>query len=288
MFNLIKMNFYRLFHQKSFFICLAAAALTGWFMVFLVWMTPKLEAEIGSRATEEKGFIEGFRVGYVGEMSGAQVSQAPVLETFNAADFMDEFLTSGIGLILISVSVPLIVNADRKKGFIKNLGGQMKPRGMLALAKLPVILFDSAAIYITAFLSFALFGRIYYAQYMLGNIVLLCRTLLVQLVLALAFGALLMLICMLVRSAAGGILAGVAVSLGLLEVVYAQVSRFAVAFLGAPMEFDMARYSLDYYISEVFSAVPNSVVAAALLAGAVYLILTSAAGYFIMEKRDIV
>ncbi len=284
MFNLIKMNFYRLFHQKSFFVCLAAAALTGWFMVFLVWMTPKLEAEIESRATEEKEFKEGFHVGYVGEISG---DQAPVLETFNASDFMDEFLTNGIGLLLISVSVPLIVNADRKRGFIKNLGGQMKPRGMLALAKLPVILFDSAAIYITAFLSFALFGRIYYAKYTLGDISLLCRVLLVQLVLALAFGALLMLICMLVRSAAGGILAGVVASLGLLEVVYAQVSRFAVAYLGAPVGFDVARYSLDYYVSEVFSAVPDRVIVTALLAGAAYLILASAAGYFIMEKRDI-
>lgn len=285
MFNLIKMNFYRLFHQRSFYICVAAAALTGWFMVFLVWMTPKLEAEIEARATEEEGFIEGFHVVYAGELTE---ESAPVLEIFNVSDFMDEFLTGGIGLILISVSVPLIVNADRKRGYIKNLGGQMKPRGMLALAKLPVILFDSAVIYITTFLSFALFGRIYYAKYTLGDIPLLCRTLLVQMVIALAFGALLMVICMLTRSAAGGILAGLAVSMGLVDFICAQVNKFAVAYLGAPMEFDIARYSLDYYVSEIFSESPGSVLTAALLVGAVYLVLASAAGYLLMEKRDVV
>lgn len=285
MFNLIKMNFYRLFHQKSFYICVAAAALAGWFMVFLVWMTPKLEAEIDARATEEKGFVEGFHVGYVGEMTG---EPAPVLEIFNVADFMDEFLTSGIGWILISVSVPLIVNADRKRGFIKNLGGQMKPRGMLALAKLPVILFDSTVIYMAAGLSIALFGRLYYAKYTPGNVSLLCRTLLVQLVLALAFGTLLMVVCMLARSASAGILAGIAVSMGAVNFICAQVSKFAVAYLGASMEFDLARYTLDYYASAVFTATPNSVVTAALLAGAAYLAAAAAAGYFIMKKRDIV
>lgn len=285
MFNLIKMNFYRLFHQKSFYICVATAALAGWFMVFLVWVTPKLEAEIDARATEEEGFVSGFRAGYAGDLTG---ESAPVLEIFNVADFMDEFLTSGIGWVLISVSVPLIVNADRKRGFIKNLGGQMKSRGMLALAKLPVILFDSAAIYVTAGLSIALFGRIYYAKYTPGDVSLLCRTLLVQLVLALAFGTLLMVVCMLARSASGGILAGIAVSLGAVNFICAQVSKFAVAYLGASMEFDMARYTLDYYASAVFSATPGNVITAALLAAAAYLAAASAAGYFIMEKRDIV
>lgn len=285
MFNLIKMNFYRMFHQRSFYICAAAAVLTGWFMVFLVWMTPKLEAEIENRATEEEGFIEGFRVGYAGEMTG---EPATGLEVFNVADFMDEFLASGIGLVLISVSVPLIVNADRKRGFIKNLGGQMKPRGMLALAKLPVILADSAVIYMMAFIGFALFGRIYYAKYTLGNIPLLCKALLVQLVLALAFGALLMIICMLARSASAGILAGIAASLGLVNYICLQISKFAVAYLGAPLEFDMARYSLDYYVSQVFSEAASGLLTAALATGAVYLVLASAAGYLIMEKRDIV
>lgn len=297
MFNLIKMNFYKLFHQKSFYVCIAVAAFIGWFMVFMVWMTPMLEEKAQSarsareQAGEDTGSNAGFFVGFeVGLAEGGEMSSEPVpkVELFNVTEFLDDFFRSGFTMILISVGASLIANAERKRGFIKNLGGQMKPRGMLTVSKLPAILVEIASMYAAVVLSFVLFGRIYYEQYTLGNIPAMCKAMAVQLLLGLAFGALILLVSTVARNAAAGIIAGIIVSSGLFPYVWLYINRLATAYLGAPAGFDISKCSLDYYISGITSGAAGKDVATALIVGVVYLLLASAAGGLVMEKRDIV
>lgn len=290
MFNLIKMNFYRLFRQKSFYITAAAAALIGWFMVFMIWLTPVMEEKLaaggGEMAEGDGGFHVGIRVG--GEEESDMPASAAGPEEFNVTEFADEFFSGGFSMILISVGAAIIANSERKRGFVKNLGGQVKPRGMLTLSKLPAMLLELGAIYAALVLSVALFGRLYFKQYTLGNISVLCRTISVQLLLGLAFGALILLISTLGRSAAAGIIAGILLASGLVNAVCFFLNRLATAYLGAPEDFDISRGSLSYYIEGITSEAGGGDIAAALIVGTVYLILTSAAGWFLMEKRDIV
>lgn len=296
MFNLIKMNFYRLFHQRSFYVMIAVAAFIGWFMVFMIWMAPRLEEkaqsarnarEQDSQTGEETGSNAGFHVGIaVGGTEGEELS-VPVSGEFNLAEFVDEFFTSGFTMILISVGAALIANSEQKRGFIKNLGGQMKPRGMLTVAKLPVILFELVVLYAVIILSFSLFGRIYYERFTAGNIPVMCKVVLIQLLLGLAFGALVMLVCTAARNAAAGIFAGIVVASGLFPYVYFFINRLATAYLGAPAGFDISKCSLDYYLSCITSEAAGKDVATALIVGVVYLLLASAAGCLVMEKRDI-
>ncbi|MDE5588659.1 MAG: hypothetical protein K2J60_05910 [Acetatifactor sp.] len=298
MFNLIKMNFYRLFHQKSFYVMIAVAAFIGWFMVFMIWMAPRLEEkaqsarnarEQASQTGEETGSNTGFHVGIM--IGGSEEEDMPESEprvvVFNVAEFLDEFFRSGFTMILISVGAALIANSERKRGFIKNLGGQMKPRGMLIVSKLPVILFELIALYAAIILSFTLFGKIYYERFTAGNIPVMCKVVLVQLLLGLAFGALVMLVCTAARNAAAGIFAGIMVASGLFPYVYFFINRLATAYLGAPAGFDISKCSLDYYLSCITSEAAGKDVATALIVGVAYLLLASAAGCLIMEKRDI-
>lgn len=292
MLNLIKMNFYRLFRQKSFYVLIAVAAFIGWFMVFMVWMTPRMEEkarQIAGQADEEKDFSAGFHVGImVGGTEGEDLPEpTPKIEEFNVTEFLDEFFASSFAMILISVGAAIIANAERKRGFIKNLGGQMKPRGMLTLSKLPAVLAEIAVMYAAVVLSIALFGRIYYEQYTLGNVSAMCRTISVQLLLGLAFGALIVLVSTASRNAAAGIIAGIIVASGLFPYVYFFINRIATTYLGAPAGFDISRYSLDYYISSITSEAAGRDVTAALIAGVVYLLFSSAAGCLVMEKRDV-
>lgn len=295
MFNLIRMNFYRMFHQKSFYVCLAVTAVIGWFMVFLVWMTPKLEekareareakalaAQEGGESADE-GFQAGFVMGFTDGADG-EMEEIYVLEEFNVSDFIMEFCCSGFNVIMLSVGVSLIVNSERKRGYIKNLGGQIKPRGMFVAAKLPVILFDVAAVYAAAGLSIALSGRIYYDRYTLGDAAALGGTLLQQLLLGTAFGALVMLFCTMARSAVAGILVGVAVAVNITPMLYGWISRFAVAYLGASEGFNVSVYTLEFYLMNTVGSVD---VSRSLIVGMSYLLLATALGWFIMEKRDI-
>lgn len=298
MFNLIKMNFYRLFHQKSFYVMVAVAAFIGWFIVFMIWMSPRLEEkaqnardarEQASLTGEEKGIVAGFHVGITTGGAEREELQMTVPESreFNLAEFVDEFFTSGFPMILISVGAALIANSEQKRGFIKNLGGQMKPRGMLTVAKLPVILFELVVLYAVIIFCFSLFGRIYYERFTAGNIPVMCKVVLIQLLLGLAFGTLVMLVCTAARNAASGIFAGIVVASGLFPYVYFFINRLATAYLGAPAEFDISKCSLDYYLSCITSEAAGKDVATALIVGVVYLLLASAAGCLVMEKRDI-
>lgn len=289
MFNLIKMNFYRLFHQRSFYICVAVAAVIGWFMTYMVWLTPRMEERARELAASgEESFEAGFHVGFINPDAAGDITPAPKLEEFNVTEFADEFVSSSFNMILISVAVPLMVNAERKRGFIKNLGGQIKPRGMLLLSRLPLILFETAVIYVVTLLSFALCGRIYYQQYTLGDLSALCKMLAVQLLLGWALGTLLLLVCTIGRSAAAGIIMGIVVSSGISPLVCSLMNKFAAAYLGASPQFDISGCFLDHHIHAVTSEAEAGALAAALLAGVAYLVLASAAGCLIMEKRDIV
>lgn len=295
MFNLIKMNFYRLLHQKSFYVMIAVAAFIGWFMVFMVWMTPRLEEqaerarELKTQNSEETGNETGFHVVVTAGTTEGKGMQVPAsgLAEFNVTQFMDEYFTAGFSMILISVGAALIANSERKRGFIKNLGGQMKPRGMLIVSKLPVILFELVALYAAILLSITLFGRIYYDRFTAGNISGMFKVILVQLLLGLAFGALVMLVCTVARNAAAGIFAGIVVASGLFPYVYFFINRLATAYLGAPEGFDISKCSLDYYLSCITSEAAGKEVATALIVGLVYLLLASAAGCLVMEKRDV-
>ena len=295
MLNLIKMNFYRLFRQKSFYVLLGTAVLIGWFMVFMIWVEPRLEEQAeklreqraqSGEQTEDMGFHVGVVVGTT-DGDGLQESAAGV-EEFNVLEFMDEYFTSGFPMILLSVGAAIIANGERKKGFIKNLGGQMKPRGMLPVSKLPAILFEIAVLYVATAFSFILFGRIYFEKYTLGSIPAMCRAMGVQLVLGLAFGALILLVSTIGRNAASGIIAGIIMTSGVIIYVYSLINQVATAYLGAPENFDIARCSLSYYMSGVTSEAAGKDLVTALIVGVVYLVLASAAGWFVMEKNDIV
>ena len=43
MFNIIKMNLYRLFRQKAFYIIPISTAIMCCLMVYLIWLTPRME-----------------------------------------------------------------------------------------------------------------------------------------------------------------------------------------------------------------------------------------------------
>ncbi len=286
MFNMIKMNFYRLFHQRSFYVVIGTALFISWFMVYIVWMMPRMAERAAENLSQTNAEEEsGFHVGIViGDMEGAEV---PVTDEFNLLEFMDEYFTSGIIVILISVGVSMIANSERKKGFIKNLGGQIKPRGMLVGTKLPVILFEILIILAVTVLGFALFGQIYFAKYTVGSLTDLCRVLAVQLLLCLAFGALILLVCVVARNAAAGIIVGIIMSTGLLLSLYSLFNQFATAYLGAGEGFDISRYTLNYYLMGLTSAAGNSDMTTAGLVGTVYLLLAAAIGSLVTEKRDI-
>lgn len=281
MINLIKMNLYKLFRQKAFYIVPISMAITCCFMVYLIWLTPRLEEQAAQMETKT-----GFHAGIVaGSTDGEPL---PIPESFDLTEFEDQLFESGILIILISVGAAIIANAEQKHGFIKNLAGQVSPRGMLAAAKLPGMLIESFLILAASVISSALMGRILYDDFTLGNLSALAGAAAVQLVLSLALCALILMICTLAGNAAAGIITGIALSMGITPLLYMLIDKVLWNYFHVPESFDIYGYSLSKYLTSITSVSVTDGVTCALAVGAAYLAVCTVLAYMIIKKKDIV
>lgn len=280
MFNLIKMNLYRLFHQKAFYIIPAVSAVVCCFMVYTIWMVPRLENQAAQLDAEP-----GFHVGIV---AGSPDSEPlPIMESFDLTEFMDEVLGSGILIIMISIGAAIIANSERKNGFIKNLAGQIAPRGMLTVTKLPGMLLESFLILAFSFIGCALPGRLLFATFTLGSLSALVKALAVHLLLSAALCALILMICTLSENAAAGIITGIVLSAGLLPLLYTLIDKVLWSYFHVPESFDITRFSLSGHLMSVASTSDTGALVFALAVGAVYLAVCSIGSYVIIKKKDI-
>ncbi len=280
MLNMIKMNLYRLFHQKAFYIVPITTAFFCCFMVYTTWIVPRLENQSAQIDTDS-----GFHMGIV---AGSPDSEPlPIVESFDLTEFMDEMFASGILIILISVSAAIIANAEQKNGFIKNLAGQISPRGMLAVTKLPGMLLESFLILAASVIGSALSGRLLFASFTFGDLPALLRALAVQLLLGLALCALILMICTLSGNAAAGIITGIILSAGITSILYLLFNKILWNYFHVPESFDITRYTLSGNLMSVTSVSETGTLSLALAAGAAYLAVCSLGAYFIIKKKDI-
>lgn len=76
-------------------------------------------------------------------------------------------LQSGLLLVLCSVLVPLFVNAEQKNGYIKNIAGQLKNRGSLIVSHMAVTALYLAAVLALFVLGIFLSGRAVFGERLL-------------------------------------------------------------------------------------------------------------------------
>lgn len=280
MFNLIKMNLYRLIHQRAFYIVPITTAVICCLMVYTEWAIPRLENQSAQMEAES-----GFHVGVV---AGSPYTEPlPVVESFDLTGFMDEIFGSGILLIMVSIGAAITANAERKNGFIKNLAGQIAPRGMLAVTKLPGMLLESFLILALSLIGGALPGKLLFATFTFGSLPALAGALAVQLLLSLALCAFILMVCTLSGNAAAGIITGIILSSGITSLLYTLANKVLWNYLHVPENFDITQYTLSGHLLSVSSASDTSALGLALAVGAVYLAACSLGAYIILKKKDI-
>lgn len=131
MLNMIKMDLYRMFKAKSMYVLwlvLAGLLLMGTFLTNYALLMPEEEIVVEQETITETD-TEGFRFGIVVD---------PSIETDMKVSVFDEFYgnaTGGAFAIFMVVFSVLFSTADISSGYIKNIGGQLKNRGLLMISK---------------------------------------------------------------------------------------------------------------------------------------------------------
>lgn len=141
MFNLIRMNLYRIFHTRSTYIMLAVIMVFAGFSAYMMREDIKmLEEEI----TAEGGQLNEAQTDeIVPESDDASTPLTIMVETPYHEDgtkpafteYLCADLRSGLILIILAIFPVLFVNSEEKSGFVKNIAGQTKRREWIYLSK---------------------------------------------------------------------------------------------------------------------------------------------------------
>ena len=278
MFNLIKMDLYRLLRSNSTYVMVILTASIAVFSIYTVYlvqnMTEKdLPPSTESIDTESDDLSFGIYVDTDPQWINGDIDYSEMLGTH---------LQSGLMLILVSVFASLFVAAERKNGFVKNIAGQFRNRRIMVAAKLAVIAVQVLILLVTFALSVLIGCLIFWGdQIVLTSIPKLLQLAGLQYLLHFAFACLIIFLCLLTNSAAFSMTTGILLCSGFGGLIYGLIDRVA------GNSFRIEKYMLESNISSVGAGVPSDVVIQAMFIGIGYILVTMILSMLIVQKRDI-
>lgn len=283
MFNLIRMDLYRMLHTGSTWVLIGIISLFAVLSFYMGLVDQRLMEETGETDTnlvikgeDEEGMQFGIMVNTPIHEDG---SEAAYLE-YVCAD-----LQSGILLVFISIFAVVYVNAEEKSGFVKNIAGQFPNRFWMYLSKnAAVALFVLMAM--AAYIVMQAVGfQIWHSGAPFGIEIAgkALRYGMIQWLLMSAFAGGLVLITTLIKSTAIGITIGIMISCG-----------FSQIFLGfyykifQNTKLHVEEYLITNNIKMIMYSNSMDKLWHAVFVGAAFLAVYNVIGSAVMQKRDVV
>ena len=278
MFNLIKMDLYRLFRSTSTHVMVILAASIAAFTIYMTYyglnmVKEDLPPSAESVDTESDDITFGIYVDTDPQWAGGDIDYSEMLGAQ---------LQSGLLLILVSVFATLFVAAETRNGFVKNIAGQFRNRGIMVTAKL-VALAVQVLILLVTFALFVLFSSLIFwgNRIVLASIPKLLQLASLQYLLHFAFACLIAFLCLLSNSAALSMTVGILLCSSLGSLIYGLINRMAGD------SFHIEEYMLEINISSVGAGVPSDVAVHAMFVGIGYILVTMMLSMLTVQKRDI-
>lgn len=278
MLNLIKMDLYRLLRSTSTYVMVILAASIATFTIYMTYYEINMEKEDSPLSTENAD-TESDNI-----TLGIFVDTDPqwMNGDIDYSEMLGAQLQSGLLLILVSVFATLFVAAEIRNGFIKNIAGQFRNRGIMVTAKL-VALAVQVLILLVTFALFVLFSSLIFwgNRIVLTSIPELLQLAGLQYLLHFAFACLIIFLCLLSNSPALSMTVGILLCSGLGGLFYGLIDRMTGD------SFHIEDYMLETNISSVGAGVPSDVAVHAVFIGIGYILVTMILSMLTVQKRDI-
>lgn len=278
MYNLIKMDLYRLFRSVSTYVMIL---LTAGMACFSIYMT---ELDLEMMKEQPSPVVEMTDTEPEMVSLGIYVDTDPrwVDGDIDAADMLGIQLGSKLALIFVSIWVTLFVTGERKNGFIKNFAGQFHNRSILVAAKLTavaVLVFLLLAVYtgVTVICSLYFWGD----RFAVGSATELLALLGIQYLLHFAFACFTAFLCVLSGSSALSMAVSLLLCCGFGSLLYHLID------LVIGKSFQIERYVLEENIFAVGAGALSEVAARAVSVGVIVTLAAAILSMLIVQKRDI-
>lgn len=289
MFNLVKMELYRLFKSTSTWVLIV---LTVLLTLLVVGVT---SSDLNYMKEQNEKFGNGNSIGIETNDDGTtQVYTGFYFDTsyewinndVNIAEFVNIELRSCTFLIIFAIFAAVYVNAENKSGFVKNLAGRMRYKGNLFISKLPSLLVFALIEFLIMYVVTAVGVRLIIGGIDLNISADMAKTLAVQVLLSFAFVCAVAFLTVLSKGTVLPSVIGIVFAAGMANLLWAGVN-IAAKKLGAADDFTVAKYTL---VSNIQLAGSNSEmysVTRAVLVAVIFLAVSCAASFTVMNKRDI-
>lgn len=289
MLNLIKMDLYRMFHSLSTWIIILFTAGMALFCVIMVQGDldamaddPTYAQEMEQEAASASDGNEDRQIGLYSESDPEWIEGR-----IDAGEFISSQLQSGLLTLFVVIFAAIFANAEQKNGYVKNIAGQLTNRGTLALSKLAASAVQVFIMLLVFSLAAGVMGKILWGgRFSLGSLTDMLPFLGAQYLLNLGIAALILFLCILTKSSAFSMTAGIVMVMGLFVPVYSIINR-AVYEIRPSWDFDISLYLPDGNIGLAGLHASSEILIRAAVVGAAFVIVCAAVSALIMKKRDV-
>lgn len=280
MFNLIKMDMYRLFRSTSTWITLLFVVILAVFSVVMTNIDIKMAEDDPSSLITET--TEEAQLGIYVETNPEWVKG-----NIEVGDIISTEIGSGLLAILSAVFAAIFANAEQKNGYIKNIAGQFPRRGSLIISKfvaiaIQIFLMMIVFTVVTVITCFILWGDRFY----LDSFTPILKFLGTQYLLHLGFAALIMFFSILTRSTAFSMTAGILVCAGFAVPIYSIINKL-VTDIKPNLNFNIGDYMIDRNISQISLAATSDIMIRGIFVGIIFAAVSVLLAMFTIQKRDV-
>lgn len=281
MLNIIKMDLRHMFKTKAIWIILLIIFAFSMIAGFMTHNSLEyLEQTTGIEAALEQQSAAEVSVMEVG------IPKDTTLQSISYFSSLREMISGYIMLVFVAIFAVLFANHDINSGFIKSISNQMGRRGNLCIAKVISGIIFVALTFVVFMGGTLISDCIFFNEVTFGGVSEFVPYILTQYLLHLAFFALMVFFTILVKNTALSMAIGIFLCAGLGELFY----KFIDTIIGKTLPESLVKnFTINNYVlsGNIGSLAPGDNIVTPIIVACVFLLLTTALGYMILNKRDV-
>lgn len=309
MMRLIKMELYRLLHTISTYVMIVVVAGVAVLITLLLKVELSTTMVVERETTVEeigaepelpaKSFANGFSDGWAssGEKSteddftyGITVSADESWESgdIRAGAILMSQLNSCLLVVFVAIFVPLFVNAEQKRGYIKNIAGQIPRREMLALSKMPAVAVQVFMLFTAYSIAYLIAEAVLFRERIVWvSVGVLLRTLCMQYVLHTAWGCLIAFFTIMTRSTAFAMTTGILLASGIAQMLFMYLNRAICAIIPSAEQLNLVHYTLNYATGAATTQSTMRQLGGCAVLAVIYIVISAVLAGIVYRKRDV-
>ena len=283
MFNILKMDLYRMVKNKATWIILLASMLMMFASIFMTSQDLNYYKSnpIAFENLQENGNEVNWGI-YIGSVNPEWCNGNEI----SLMDLVAVNIKSKLLLMFLVVFIASFVGGEGRNGFIKNIAGQVKNRSSLIFGKFIAIGIFTTIMIFTAVLS-TMLGSLFFLGYInFAGIAQGLIFLLVQVLLHIGYGMFILLLFYITRSSIATMLSGILIAAGILQVVDA-ILLSVFKELNSIADFSIMKYLTSGNVGVLSLNSSNTVYMQASIIAICAMVLMTALSSIILQRRDL-